>query len=83
MRHRLLMIIGSGALVAAAASPAFADAGAPGATFPEQPGTHVQTACTAVTTSPGIGFEGVAGEHLSPTAGAILNGLLVDVCFGA
>jgi hypothetical protein len=68
--------------VLAGAGPALADAGAPGSTFPEQPGTNAQTACTAVTSNPGTGFGGQAGQNASPTALVIVNGLLVDACFG-
>jgi hypothetical protein len=68
------------AALAAAAAPAGA---APGASFPEQPGTHPQTACVAVTTNPGTGASGRAGQVISPTAGAITTGLIEDACFGA
>lgn len=77
-----LSVVATGALLAATAITAFADAGAPGSTFPEQPGSHPQTACGAVTSNPGTGAGGSAGAHASPTAGAITMGLLVDACFG-
>ncbi len=76
MKRRLLGALAIAAVIAAVPGPAFADAGEPGTTFPEQPGSNVQTACTAVTTSPS------EGENASPTAGAITSGLLVDACFG-
>jgi hypothetical protein len=62
--------------MAVGASPAWADAGSPGTTFPEQPGTHVQNACAAVTTNPGTSPNGAA--RLSPTAQAIVFGILAD-----
>jgi hypothetical protein len=61
---------------------AFADAGAPGTTYPEQPGSHNAGGCAAVTSNPGTGVGGTAGQHFSPTAAAITNGLLVDACLG-
>jgi hypothetical protein len=73
----------SAALAVAALAVAAAPAGAaPGASFPEQPGTHPQTACAAVTTNPGTGATGQAGQVISPTAGAITAGLIEDACFG-
>jgi hypothetical protein len=72
----------SAALAVAALAVAAAPAGAaPGASFPEQPGTHPQTACAAVTTNPGTGASGRAGQVISPTAGAITTGLIQDACF--
>jgi hypothetical protein len=82
VRRRILTIFAGAVLIATAAGPAFADAGAPGTTFPEQPAGHVQTACGAVTTNPGTGTGGQFGQHASPRAGAITTGLLVDACFG-
>jgi hypothetical protein len=80
MKHRILPILVAAGFMTIGASPALADAGAPGTTFPEQPGTHGQTACTAVTTNPGTGVGGAAMP--SPTAAAIVTGLLQDACFG-
>ena len=77
MERRILPIVVVVGFMAIGASPALADPGAPGTTFPEQPGTHPQTACTAVTTNPGQGIP-----HASPTAVEILNGLVADACFG-
>jgi hypothetical protein len=73
----------STALAVAALAVAAAPAGAaPGASFPEQPGTHPRTACVAVTTNPGSGAAGAAGQVISPTAGVIVAGLVNDACFG-
>ena len=81
MKRRIVAILVAGALMAVGAAPAFGDAGSPGATFPEQP-TNNQTACTAVTTNPGSGVGGAAEGNISPTAGAIVGGLITDACFG-
>jgi hypothetical protein len=73
----------SAALAVAALAVAAAPAGAaPGASFPEQPGIHPQTACATVTTNPGSGTSGRAGQVISPTAGAIVAGLIADACLG-
>jgi hypothetical protein len=77
MKRRILPIVVVAGAMTIGASPALADPGAPGTTFPERPGTHVQTACTVVTTGPGRGIA-----QASPTAVEILNGLLEDACFG-
>jgi hypothetical protein len=77
MKRRVLPIVVVVGFMTIGASPALADPGAPGTTFPEQPGTHLQTACTAVTTNPGQGLE-----HDSPTAAGIQTGLIEDACFG-
>jgi hypothetical protein len=82
MQRRVVSILVVGACMTFGASTALADPGAPGTTFPEQPGTHGQTACAAVTTNPGSGAGGQAGQVISPTAGAILTGLVQDACFG-
>ena len=76
MKRRLIGILAFAALLAAAPGAAWADAGEPGTTFPEQPGSNVQTACTAVTTGPSM------GENASPVASAITSGLVLDACFG-
>jgi hypothetical protein len=81
MKRRIAAILVAGALMAVGAAPAFGDAGAPGTTFPEQPGTNGQTACDTVTTNPGTGMGGAAGGNISPTAGAIVGGLIADACF--
>jgi hypothetical protein len=77
MKRRILPIVVIAGSMTIGASPALADPGAPGTTFPEQPGTHVQTACTAVTTNPGQGIS-----HASPNAVGTLTGLIEDACFG-
>jgi hypothetical protein len=65
------------AALAVAAAPAGADRGAPGTTFPEQPGAHNLTACSAVLSNPGA-----TTAPVSATAEAITTGLITDVCFG-
>jgi hypothetical protein len=77
-----LTLVAAGALLAAMATPVLADAGAPGTTFPEQPGTHPATACASVTSNPGTGAGGEFGQNASPKAVVITTGLLVDACFG-
>lgn len=77
---RILCILAVAALMAVGATPASGDAGLPGTTFPEQPDGHVANACTTVNTNPGTGVGGVAEKHFSPTAGAILSGLITDAC---
>ena len=82
---RLVTRLGVGTAVMAAtlalgAGPALADAGAPGTTFPEQPGTP--PGCEAVTTNPGTGPGGQGVVHFSDTAGGILGPLITDACFG-
>jgi len=82
MQGRIVPIFVVGACMTFGASAALADAGAPGTTFPEQPGTNPQTACVAVTTNPGSGGTGQAGQVISPTAGAITAGVIQDACVG-
>ncbi|HEY3194644.1 MAG TPA: hypothetical protein VGK42_05365 [Candidatus Dormibacteraeota bacterium] len=65
-------------LLLVSVAPANADAGSPGSTFPEQPGTNLAAGCNAVLSNPGTG----AGVPASPTAGAITGGLVADACFG-
>lgn len=78
MRRLMMALLIAALLGLAVPAAALADAGAPGSTFPEQPGTP--PACEIVTTNPGTGV----GGHASPsqTALQILNGLLTDACFG-
>jgi hypothetical protein len=64
------------AALAIAAVPAAADPGAPGTTFPEQPGSHTSAGCSAVLSNPGA-----TTAPLSATADAIVSGLIVDACF--
>lgn len=75
MKRRLIAAVAALALCAASAAPAFADAGAPGSTFPEQPATPT-AACTSV-----VGHPNMAAE--SPTAAAIQMGLYMDACLGS
>jgi hypothetical protein len=70
----LASIAASTAIAALTAGPALADRGAPGTTFPEQPGTHVQTACAVLMTS------GAADAPMSPRAFAITSALFPDAC---
>ena len=65
------------AVLAIAASPALADPGAPGTTFPEQPESNVQTACAALEST-----SNALSAPRSQTAFAITNAVLVDACFG-
>jgi hypothetical protein len=80
MRRRIVAFLCAAVFMGVAASPAWADAGSPGSTYPEQPGTNVQAACAAVNTNPGSGVGGTAGQNISPTAGAIVAGLITDAC---
>jgi hypothetical protein len=78
---RLGLRLGVGTAVVAAAlavgaGPALADAGAPGATFPEQPNGNMASACAALASNPS------QGDHSSDTANAIKLGLVHDACFG-
>src|SRR5262249_28996179 len=65
MKRRVVTVVAVLALSALAASPARADRGAPGTTFPEQPDGHTAGAC-AVAGAAGTGFA-----HASGTAAAI------------
>ena len=58
--------------------PALADPGAPGTTFPEQPGSHPQAGCAALLSNPGA-----LSAPRSVTAFTITNGLFGDACFGS
>jgi hypothetical protein len=82
MRRRIVSFLAAASLMAASASPALADAGAPGETFPEQPGDNGQTGCMAITTNSGSGLGGRRGEVVSETADSITRPLLTDACFG-
>jgi hypothetical protein len=83
MRRLTVSLFAIAALMAATSSAALADAGAPGTTFPEQPGANPATACANLITNPGTGLVGGAsGAHISPTAAAITMALLADGCFG-
>ena len=65
------------AVLAVTAAPALADPGAPGTTFPEQPGSNAQAGCAALVSNPGA-----LSAARSPTAFAITSGLFGDACFG-
>jgi hypothetical protein len=78
MKRVILAALTAALLGLAVPAVALADAGAPGSTFPEQPGAP--PACAVVTTNPGTGFGGHARP--SQTALQILNGLVADACFG-
>jgi len=81
MKRRLAAGAAALALFAAAASPALADQGSPGTTFPEQPGNNPQTGCQALFTNPGTGPTGPALPNASPTpAGGIVVGNFTDAC---
>jgi hypothetical protein len=78
MKRTSTMLASLGASIAIAAltaGPALADRGAPGTTFPEQPGTNVQTGCAAVLGS------AAASAPMSPTSVPITTGLFGDACF--
>jgi hypothetical protein len=74
MRRLLALAIVSAGLLASAPS-ALADAGAPGTTFPEQPGNHTATSCVTLVTNP---MQGIT--HASGTAVAITVPLYLDDC---
>ena len=81
MKKRISAAVCAASLLAAvAAAPAAADRGSPGTTFPEKPGTNVLDACTSVNGNPGTGIGGVVEQNISPTAGAIVAGILSDAC---
>ena len=76
MKRRLIAAAAAlGLFAAVAAAPASADPGPPGGTFPEQPGDHVITACTAVDTHAGTGVM-----NMSDQAFGITSGLFSDAC---
>jgi hypothetical protein len=77
MKRVLVGVLATGALLVAPLSPALADAGSPGSTFPEQPGGNVATACFAVGSNAGTGEANQSG-----TAGAIVGSLFADACLG-
>jgi hypothetical protein len=76
MKRRLVAGAAALALFAVTASPAFADRGSPGSTFPEQPGTNLATGCGAVLANTGTGIS-----NDSDVAFAIQSGLIADACF--
>ena len=78
MRRSMVSLLAAAMIMLAAPGAALADPGAPGTTFPEQPGAP--PGCDAVLTNPGTSPGGNAMG--SPTAVAILNGLVADACLG-
>jgi hypothetical protein len=81
MKRRILVFLCAAVFMSVGASPAWGDRGTgPGTTFPEQPAGHVANACAAVNSNPGTGVGGVVEQNISPTAGAIVSGLLGDAC---
>jgi len=74
---RITTLVASLAMAALAVTPALADPGAPGTTFPEQPESNVQTACAALGST-----SGALSAPRSQTALAITNAVLGDACFG-
>jgi len=74
---RMAAVVASVAVAGLTASPALADQGSPGTTFPEQPGGNVVAGCTAL-----VEQSNALGLERDPTAGAILSGLYTDACLG-
>lgn len=75
--QRLATVSTTVALAAISTGPALAAPGTPGTMFPEQPGTHNQAACTAISSN-----SGALTAPRSETAFEITNGVLVDACLG-
>jgi hypothetical protein len=82
MRRRMVAVVCAAAFMAVPAIPAWGDAGAPGTTFPEQPGTHTLPACLAVTSNPGTSYGGVFDQHVPTFVNDQTTALLVDACGG-
>jgi hypothetical protein len=78
MRRSMVSLLAAAMIMLAAPGAALADPGAPGTTFPEQPGAP--PGCDPVLTNPGTGTDGHA--MASATALAIVNGLVTDACLG-
>jgi len=76
-RRMVTSLVAAVALMAATAGPAVADPGAPGATFPEQPGGNLQSGCDAILSNPNNAFY-----NRAPGAAAIVTGLTIDACAG-
>jgi hypothetical protein len=64
-------------VLALTGGPALADPGAPGTTFPEQPGSNPEAGCVALVSNPGA----LSAPRVE-TAFTITNGLFGDACFG-
>jgi hypothetical protein len=78
---RLALALAAAVTIALAGSgAALADQGAPGSTYPEQPGSNVQNGCQAVSTNPGTSTGGPAQTNQSDTAAGITGGLFTDAC---
>jgi hypothetical protein len=78
---RLALTLAAAVTIALGGSgAALADQGAPGSTFPEQPGGNVQSGCQSVSTNPGTADGGPAQTNQSDTAGGITQGLFADAC---
>jgi len=72
-----LTAIGIVGVLVFSATPAFADRGAPGSTFPEQGVRTTDSACNAILTNPAPVPSPEAG-----VAASITSGLLAEACFG-
>jgi len=77
MKRLTVSALAAFGLLLVSVAPAFADAGSPGNTFPDQPGTHTATGCISATTNPAVDLL-----HDSSTANAIILGLIGAACFG-
>jgi len=75
--RRLSTLCTTIAVTATFVGPALADPHAPGTTFPEQPGSNLETACLALLSNPGA-----LSAPRSATAYTITNGVFGDACFG-
>jgi hypothetical protein len=76
--RRITSIVVSVAVAAVGASPALANPGAPGTTFPEQPGSNPQAGCAAL-----LSDAAALSAPRSATASTITNGLFGDACLGS
>jgi hypothetical protein len=78
LQRRLIALATCLAASAALAPVTAAQPGPPaGPTFPEQPGSNVQTACQTLLASPSQG-----PAHQAPIANQITFGNFIDACFG-
>jgi hypothetical protein len=82
MKRRISAFLCAAVFMAVAASPAWGDAGAPGTTFPEQPGSNLQNGCLAVTSNPGTSPGGRFDQNVPTFVNDQLTALLVDACGG-
>ena len=74
--RKVLAAVGIAGVMVLSASPAFADRGAPGTTFPEQPSGSLSQGCSGV-----LGHPNGSSNH-STIANSITTGLVIDACFG-